>query len=126
LSARRAIAGCAAALGWIAASPAAAGLADVVSASAQCAGETCDFTASVRHADAGWSHYADRFEVVAPDGAVLATRVLRHPHVQEQPVTRSLAGVRIPEGIARVVVRAHDSEHGYGGAEVEVALDRAQ
>ena len=78
----------------------------------------------MRHADTGWSHYADRFEVLTPDGTVLATRVLRHPHVQEQPVTRSLAGVRIPDDITRVKVRARDSQHGLGGAEVEVPVER--
>jgi hypothetical protein len=70
----RAVAAGLAALSWLAASPAAAGLADVLSADAKCAGDTCTFTATVRHADAGWSHYADRFEVLAPDGTVLATR----------------------------------------------------
>ena len=124
MSAARAHAVCAAAVGWLAAGSAAAGTADVVSASTKCAGDTCTVTASVRHADADWSHYADRFEVLAPDGTVLATRVLRHPHVQEQPVTRALEGVRIPDGLARVKVRAHDSQHGYGGAEVEVAVER--
>ena len=27
---------------------------------------------TVRHADTGWDHYADKWDVVAPDGAVLA------------------------------------------------------
>ena len=96
----------------------------MLSASAKCTGETCAVTATVRHADTGWSHYADRFEVVAPDGTVLGTRVLQHPHVQEQPVTRSLGGVLIPDGITHVKVRAHDSQHGFGGAEVEVPIER--
>ena len=96
----------------------------MLSASAKCAGDTCTFTATVRHADTGWSHYADRFEVLAPDGTVLATRVVQHPHVQEQPFTRSLAGVRVPAGVTRVKVRARDSQHGLGGAEVEVPIER--
>ncbi len=82
------------------------------------------FDVTVRHADTGWDHYADRWEVVTPDGKVLATRVLYHPHVEEQPFTRSLTGVRIPEGVARVRVRAHDKVHGLGGTEVEVELPR--
>jgi hypothetical protein len=82
------------------------------------------FSVSVRHADESWSHYADRYEILAPDGRVLATRVLRHPHVEEQPVTRDLAGVRIPAGIETVTVRAHDLVHGYGGAGRVVALPR--
>ena len=80
------------------------------------------FDVTLRHADEGWKHYADRWEVLAPDGTVLATRVLRHPHVEEQPFTRSLDGVAVPEGISRVRVRARDSVHGTGGGEVEAAL----
>jgi hypothetical protein len=64
----------------------------------------------------------DAFEVVAPDGMVLSTRTLLHPHVDEQPFTRSLSGVEIPAGIGEVTVRAHDSVDGYGGAEMTVAL----
>ncbi len=80
------------------------------------------FHVTVRHDDTGWEHYADKWDIVAPDGAVLGTRVLAHPHENEQPFTRSLGGVAIPEGVGQVVVRAHDSEHGYGGLEVEVTL----
>jgi hypothetical protein len=99
-----------------------AGEADVVAARAECAERMCRFFVTVRHADEGWKHYADRYEVLAPDGSVLATRVLQHPHVEEQPVTRALGGVRIPAGITRVRVRAHDLVHGYGGAETSVEI----
>ena len=37
------------------------------------------------------------------------------PHVNEQPFTRSLSGVGIPNNIQQVSVRAHDSIHAYGG-----------
>ena len=77
---------------------------------------------TVSHTDEDWNHYADRWEVLAPDGSVLATRVLRHPHVDQQPFTRELANVEIPGDIPRVTVRARDSEHAYGGAEVAVTL----
>jgi hypothetical protein len=80
------------------------------------------FEVSVRHDDEGWNHYADRWEVLAPDGTVLATRVLLHPHVDEQPFTRSLSGVSIPEGISTVTIRAHDLVHGYGGKTMTVEL----
>jgi hypothetical protein len=107
-----------------AAAPAAAGEADVVAAEARCIGTRCDFRVTVRHADAGWSHYANRFEILDLDGKVLATRVLNHPHVQEQPFTRELMGAQIPLDVKKVRVRAHDSDHEYGGAEVEVELVR--
>ena len=102
---------------------ASAGEADVLSVDVSCdSGLVCRFDVTVRHADAGWSHYADRWEVLSPDGEVLATRVLAHPHDNEQPFTRSLTNVSIPEGLRQVTVRARDSMHGYGGDEVVVDL----
>lgn len=99
-----------------------AGAADVVQARASCRGGSCDFRVSVRHEDEGWDHYADRFEVLDSEGRVLGTRVLRHPHVAEQPFTRGLSGVEIPRGTSTVRIRAHDSVHGYGGEERVVEL----
>jgi len=61
---------------------------------------------------------------VAPDGTVLGTRTLYHPHVGEQPFTRSLSGVAVAETIVDVTVRAHDSVHAYGGKTLTVALPR--
>ena len=80
------------------------------------------FDVSVQHADTGWKHYADKWEVLAPDGDILGIRKLLHPHVNEQPFTRSLSGVKIPTTIKQVTVRAHDSVHGYGGKEIKVNL----
>jgi hypothetical protein len=102
-----------------------AGEADVLEVKiAKEGGGTYRFDVTVRHDDEGWKHYANKWEVVAPDGKVLGTRTLLHPHESEQPFTRSLGGVRIPEGIDRVTVRAHDSVHGAGGAEKEVTVPR--
>ena len=80
------------------------------------------FTVSVLHADEGWGHYADRWEVLAPDGRILATRTLYHPHVNEQPFTRSLEDVTIPSGIVQVTIRAHCSVHATGGISETVSL----
>ena len=99
-----------------------AGEADVLAVEVTAAAEGWRITATVRHADAGWEHYADRFEVTTPAGVILAVRTLHHPHVDEQPFTRSLSSVVVPEGLERVVVRARDSVHGYGGETVTVAL----
>ena len=73
------------------------------------------FQVAVRHADEGWDHYADRWEILAPDGKILSTRVLAHPHVNEQPFTRSLSGTTILDNITSITIRAHDKVHGYGG-----------
>ena len=82
------------------------------------------FDVTVRHDDSGWDHYADKWDVLAPDETVLGTRTLYHPHVDEQPFTRSLSGVEIAETISEVRVRAHDSVHAYGGKTVTVVLPR--
>jgi hypothetical protein len=118
--------GTVAAAAWLASARAApAGEADVVGATADCdAKNVCRFTVTLRHADTGWDHYADRWQVLSESGDVLATRVLQHPHVDEQPFTRTLAGVALPAEVRRVRIRAHDSVHGEGGAEVVVDLPR--
>ncbi len=109
-------------LGW---APAWAGEADVVGVEAVPEGAgSWRFHVTVAHGDTGWDHYADKWDVVAPDGTVLGTRVLVHPHENEQPFTRSLGGVKILAGTGAVTLRAHDSEHGYGGQEMKVALPK--
>jgi hypothetical protein len=117
-------------LGWATAmlvataAAAQAGEADVVDVTATAeSGGAWRFDVSVRHADEGWDHYADRWEVLSPDGTVLGTRTLLHPHETEQPFTRSLSGVVTPDGIDEVEIRAHDSVHGYGGATMRVQLE---
>jgi hypothetical protein len=97
-------------------------LADVLFVRARLqSGGTWTFEVTVQHEDTGWEHYADRWEVLNSQGEVLATRVLVHPHVNEQPFTRGQRFV-IPYGTAQVRVRAHDGVHGYGGREVIVDL----
>jgi len=81
-----------------------------------------DLQVTLRHADSGWDHYANRWEVLAPDGRVIATRVLAHPHEHEQPFTRGLSGVRIPAESTWIRVRGHDLVHGYGGREVTLSV----
>ena len=105
--------------------PVRAGEADVVGVEATRQGDgDWRFSVTVSHADEGWNHYADRWDVVGPDGTVYGQRVLAHPHVDEQPFTRSLSGVAIPDGVDQVVIRAHDSVHGLGGVEMTVELPR--
>ncbi len=100
-----------------------AGEADVVAvvATVSAAG-VYRFDVTLLHEDSGWEHYADAWEIRDGDGKVLASRVLAHPHVNEQPFTRSLDEVRPPASLRRVTVAAHDSLHGYGGAEMTVDL----
>ncbi|MEM1176088.1 MAG: hypothetical protein AAGI27_14855 [Pseudomonadota bacterium] len=100
-----------------------AGEADVLEVEVRCDAErVCRFDVTVKHEDEGWEHYADRWEVLTTNGEVIATRVLAHPHEHEQPFTRSLGEITLPEGVAEVRVRARDSVHGYGGKEVTVSV----
>jgi hypothetical protein len=100
-----------------------AGEADVLKANVVKTGDgVYHFDVTLRHGDTGWDHYADAWEILGPDGAVLGKRVLYHPHVEEQPFTRSLGNVKIPATVGSVRIRAHDKVHGYGGAEIDVVL----
>lgn len=108
-----------------AAGAAGAGEADVVDAKVrQGANGTYDFDVTVRSNDRGWDYFADAFEVLTVDGRLLGRRVLLHPHENEQPFTRELHGVRIPDGIDRVVIRARHKPKGYEGRTLTLPLPR--
>jgi len=77
---------------------------------------------TLSHADTGWDHYADGWRIEDADGTVLGTRVLAHPHVTEQPFTRSLGGVTLPEGLTTIYVRAKDNLEGWADHTTAVAL----
>jgi hypothetical protein len=102
-----------------------AGEADVVAVTVEKTAEmTYTFHVTVSHGDSGWQHYANKWDVVTVGGKVLGTRKLHHPHEDEQPFRRSLSGVEISGEMDAVMVRAHDSVHGYGGKTVRVTLPR--
>ncbi len=106
------------ATGWLFLVPLAAlaGEADVVDVKVRKTGtQTFAFDVTVRHGDTGWKHYANKWDVVTSEGKMLGTRILYHPHEDEQPFTRSLSGVRIPIDITTVTVRAYDKVHATGG-----------
>ncbi|MDH3463041.1 MAG: hypothetical protein OEM32_05380, partial [Acidimicrobiia bacterium] len=66
--------------------------------------------------------YADAWRVVGDDGVTYGVRQLLHDHASEQPFTRSLSGMELPDGVASVVVQGRDSTHGWGGTEFVVQL----
>lgn len=84
--------------------------------------DTWSVNVTLRHDDKGWDHYADAWRVVDTAGKDLGTRTLYHPHVDEQPFTRSLSGVRIPASTSTVYVEAHDKVHGWSKQRVKVDL----
>jgi len=87
-----------------------------------------DWTVNVtlEHADTGWKHYADGWRVVDSTGNVLGMRTLYHPHVNEQPFTRSLSSVAIPAKVTKVIVEAHDKVHGWSKDRVMVDLTKSK
>jgi hypothetical protein len=99
-----------------------AGEADVLKAVATKTGDNYRFDVTIRSNDKGWDYYCDRFEIVSPDGKVLGTRILYHPHETEQPFTRSLGDVSIPASLKSVTVRASMKPSGEGGETVTIEL----
>ena len=86
----------------------------VIDVRAKCSvNQVCTFNVTLKHKDTGWKHYANKWEIYTPKGKLLARRTLYHPHVNEQPFTRSKAGVKIPKGLKKVIVKGHDLVHGY-------------
>lgn len=80
------------------------------------------FHVTLKHGDTGWDHYADAWRVVTEDGKELGTRTLYHPHVDEQPFTRSLGDVKIPADANVVYVEAHDKVHGWSKQRYKVKI----
>ncbi len=70
------------------------------------------FDVTLSHGDTGWEDYADGWRVELADGTVLGTRVLAHPHVNEQPFTRS-DRIAVPDGVSEVFVRASTNTEGW-------------
>jgi hypothetical protein len=94
---------------------------EIVNVKVECS-SSCTFSVTLKHADEGWEHYANQWDVITMDGRQLKSRVLYHPHVDEQPFTRSLSGVKIPAGTTRVKIRAKDLKHGYSSEEYTVQI----
>jgi len=88
-------------------------------------GNRWSVSVTLKHGDTGWEHYTDGWRVVDGDGNKLGERVLYHPHVDEQPFTRGLRSVKVPEGITTVYIEAHDKVHGWTPNRLKVDLSKA-
>ena len=89
-------------------------------------GDAWHVDTTLKHADTGWDHYADAWRVVNENGDILGTRTLYHPHENEQPFTRSLGNVVIPQETTTVYVEAHDKVHGWSPQRVKVDLKKPE
>ncbi|MFK5915681.1 MAG: hypothetical protein QM484_15045 [Woeseiaceae bacterium] len=79
---------------------------------------------TLKHADEGWKHYADGWRVVDSKGNELGMRTLYHPHVNEQPFTRSLTNFIIPAGIKTVYIEARDIKYGWSPKKLKINLSQ--
>ena len=95
----------------------------VEDATAHCEALNCRFDVTLRHADTGWDHYANAWRVLDAHGNELGKRTLYHPHVNEQPFTRSLSGINIAPGTRTVWIEAFDSVHGAGSLRFKILLN---
>ncbi|GAB4302300.1 MAG: hypothetical protein Kow0058_16810 [Roseovarius sp.] len=110
------------ALAALLAAPALGAEPEVLEAHAEKAGMVWNIHVTLRHPDTGWDHYADGWEVLDAAGRRLGYRELLHPHVGEQPFTRSLTGVMIPDGTSRIFIRARCSVDGWADKTVVIGL----
>lgn len=101
-----------------------AGAADVIGATARQADDgTWSIEVSMRCEDRNATYFCDRFEILTPDARVLGVRRLLHDHADEQPFTRELQGVNVPNGFPHgVLIRGHHNVRGYDGATLELDL----
>lgn len=95
---------------------------DVVDAELARSGEAWTLSATISSPYDSPERYADAFRALAPDGSELGVRVLTHDHANEQPFTRSLTGLVIPDGVEEITVEGRDLANGWGGRTVTVAV----
>lgn len=108
------------------ASHAVAGQVEIVRTEFVLRGGAWTVSTTLRHGDTGWEHYADAWRVVNEKGDVLGTRTLFHPHVDEQPFTRSQSGIQIAKDTHIVFVEAHDKKHGWSPQRIQVDLRQSE
>lgn len=108
--------------GLLLAQPVFADAPQVMGADVQKDGMGWRFYVTLQHGDTGWDHYADAWDILDANGTVLATRKLHHPHVEEQPFTRSLGPVILPDGTREVFIRSHCSQGAQSKAVTRVEI----
>lgn len=85
-------------------------------------GDLWTFDVTVSHGDTGWDHYADAWRILDENGRELGQRDLAHPHIEEQPFTRSLSGVAVPSEVSGVTIQVHDSVTGWAANARRITL----
>lgn len=88
---------------------------DVVEASVVREGGSFTFEVTISSPYDSRERYADAWRIVGDDGVVYGVREATHDHSGEQPFTRSLAGVEIPDSVDHVMIEGRDLVYGWGG-----------
>ena len=95
---------------------------DVVDASVTTSGNTYEFAVTMSSPYDGPERFADAWRVIGDDGVIYGMLELQHDHANEQPFTRSLAGIDIPNTVRSVTIEGRDRVYGWGGSTTEVSL----
>jgi hypothetical protein len=95
---------------------------DVVDATAIDANGSWTFNVTVSSPYDTPERYADGWRIVGPDGTEFGFRLLTHDHAGEQPFTRSLSSVSIPDDVDVVTIEGRDQANGFGGEIFELQL----
>ena len=98
---------------------------DVIDATAEQTNLGWTFNATVSSPYDSADRYADAWRIVGPDGTVYGTRELAHDHAAEQPFTRTIQAVEIPDNVEVVTIEGRDQENGWGGGTFELTLIRS-
>lgn len=85
-------------------------------------GDAWNFDVTLSHKDTGWDDYADAWRILDGNGTELAIRKLAHPHVDEQPFTRSLSGIQIPTDVTEVGIQTSDTVGGWSSSVKKIKL----
>ena len=66
--------------------------------------------------------YADAYRIMSESGEVFGIRELAHDHAYEQPFTRSVSGVKIPDDVRTLIIEGRDQQYGWGGKTFTIEL----
>ena len=88
--------------------------ADIISVSVKGESNNYEFSVGIQSPDTGCDQYADWWEVLSEDSALIYRRILAHSHVNEQPFVRTGGPVTI-EANDVLYIRGHMHPGGYGG-----------
>ncbi|TXR54563.1 hypothetical protein [Reinekea thalattae] len=97
---------------------------DVVAVAVSSQGQTYRFDVTLSSPYDSANRYADAFRVMSLEGEVFGVRQLLHDHANEQPFTRSLSNVLIPQSITTVVIQGRDQKYGWGGSSKTLILTK--